>query len=225
MTDLIVSLKESIEDSYFSKSEKSSLKSMLARQPLDAEMINLLRSKILDLANERLTNTNYRLIMQWVKDVNHLLQSNAAQSSRAYFSPGDDCRNVIIRQMNLSLRRLNICVFTISDDQISQAIIDAHAKGVSVRIITDNDKVRDHGSDIDRLHHAGIDIKIDASRNHMHHKFMITDDHSLITGSYNWTVSAARFNHENILLTREQGVVTSYQNGFNQLWKEMADYA
>jgi phosphatidylserine/phosphatidylglycerophosphate/cardiolipin synthase-like enzyme len=79
--------------------------------------------------------------------------------------------------------------------------------------------------DIRQLHLQGIPVKMDISKNHMHHKFMITDDRSLITGSYNWTLSAARFNHENILLTKERGVVSSYRLGFNKLWDEMADFA
>jgi phosphatidylserine/phosphatidylglycerophosphate/cardiolipin synthase-like enzyme len=65
---------------------------------------------------------------------------------------------------------------------------------------------------------------MDNTKNHMHHKFMIADDISVITGSYNWTTSAARFNHENILLTKESGVVASYRKGFDQLWEQMADY-
>jgi phosphatidylserine/phosphatidylglycerophosphate/cardiolipin synthase-like enzyme len=97
------------------------------------------------MANDEVTETNYRLVMQWVKDVNQLLQTHPVQSSHAFFSPGDDCRNAIIQQMNLSLRQLQICVFTISDDQITEAIINAHKKGVQIGIITDNDKSFDHG--------------------------------------------------------------------------------
>jgi phosphatidylserine/phosphatidylglycerophosphate/cardiolipin synthase-like enzyme len=55
----------------------------------------------------------------------------------------------------------------------------------------------------------------------MHHKFMIADLHTLITGSYNWTLSAARYNHENILLTREANVIKSFSSEFDKLWNEM----
>jgi phosphatidylserine/phosphatidylglycerophosphate/cardiolipin synthase-like enzyme len=222
--ELFSLLKRSLEDTYLSKTERNSIKTVLRSEPLDVETVNDLRTKIIELANEKATESNYRLVMQWMKDVNNLLLTSGAQQSQVFFSPGDDCRNAIMRQMNLSLRQLKICVFTISDDQITDAIIRAHQKGVGVRIITDNDKALDHGSDIDHLFRAGIAVKMDMSRNHMHHKFMVTDDLSLITGSYNWTISAARFNHENILLTKESGVVDSYRKGFDQLWKEMADY-
>jgi phosphatidylserine/phosphatidylglycerophosphate/cardiolipin synthase-like enzyme len=50
---------------------------------------------------------------------------------------------------------------------------------------------------------------------------MIADLHTLITGSYNWTLSAARYNHENILLTREANVIKSFASEFDKLWSEM----
>jgi phosphatidylserine/phosphatidylglycerophosphate/cardiolipin synthase-like enzyme len=100
----------------------------------------------------------------------------------------------------------------------------SHKKGLEIRIITDNDKMRDLGSDIDRLAKAGIAVKMDNTSNHMHHKFMVVDDRSLLTGSYNWTRSAARYNHENIVLIHETGVVRSFLKEFERLWKEMNWY-
>jgi phosphatidylserine/phosphatidylglycerophosphate/cardiolipin synthase-like enzyme len=58
----------------------------------------------------------------------------------------------------------------------------------------------------------------------MHHKFMVTDDAHLITGSYNWTLSAAKYNHENILLTTESGVVKSFLKQFELLWPQMVPH-
>lgn len=222
--NLLLHLQQSLEDYYLSKSEKNTLQHLLGKEVLDHQSVNLLRSKIIEFANEKVTEKNYRLVMQWIKEVNNLLQISATQQSRAFFSPGDECRNAIVQQMNLSLRQLKICVFTISDDHITRAILNAHKKGVAVKIITDNDKLSDRGSDIRELARAGIPVKTDVSTNHMHHKFMIADDRSVITGSYNWTISAARFNHENILLTKEAGVVESYRKGFDQLWNEMVDF-
>jgi phosphatidylserine/phosphatidylglycerophosphate/cardiolipin synthase-like enzyme len=223
--DLLQNLHQSLEDYYLSKSEKNTLKSILEKETLDHRAVDFIRTKIIELANEKVTEKNYRLVMKWMKDVNSLLQSAAAQQSRAFFSPGDDCRNAIVQQMNFSLRELKICVFTISDDAITRAILNAHRKGVAIRIITDNDKSFDHGSDIAQLARQGIPVKMDVTKNHMHHKFLVSDKKSLITGSYNWTLSAARYNHENILLTREAGVIDAFSRGFDQLWEEMVEFS
>jgi cardiolipin hydrolase len=225
MEDIIAHLKASIGDNTLTRSEKKSLKSLVADQSLDQDQLNFLRSKIYDLANEKITEANYKEIVEWIKTANSAFIAKPFDDhSEAFFSPGETCREAIIRQINGSVRELKICVFTISDDTIAEAIAFAHRKGVDVRVLTDNDKLFDVGSDIGRLAEAGVAIKVDHTSDHMHHKFMVTDQQSLITGSYNWTRSAAKFNHENIILTREPGLVKAFLKEFERLWEEMKGY-
>jgi phosphatidylserine/phosphatidylglycerophosphate/cardiolipin synthase-like enzyme len=225
MDEILAHLRQSIEDEVFSKTEKRTLKGLLGGRPLDQNQLNLLRSKVYELANERARQDNYKFILEWVRNVNSALSSPTTESSDAFFSPGDACRNVIINQISQATTRLQICVFTISDDSITDAILTSHKRGLDIKIITDNDKSFDEGSDIEQLARSGISVKMDVTPNHMHHKFMVVDQKALITGSYNWTRSAARYNHENILLTREGGVVKSFLKEFDQLWKEMKGFS
>jgi len=225
MDDIIEILRESISDEVLSKSERKSLKAMISEHPLDEHQLNFLRSKIYELANEKVTASNYNFILDWVKSANSaLLIPPSSSVSDAYFSPGDACRNVIINQINAATQQVSICVFTISDDTIADAILTSHKKGKQIRIITDNDKSHDEGSDIEQLAREGISIKMDRSPNHMHHKFMVSDEKAIITGSYNWTRSAAKFNQENIVLSREANLIKSYLKEFDQLWKVMENY-
>lgn len=226
MDDLIKLLTQSIEDDFLSKAERKSLKELIAERPIDEHQLNFLRSKIYELANEKVTPANYKFMVEWIKDANSALSvtNKPTSTSDAYFSPGDTCRNVIIQQIRSAVNQLQICVFTISDDLITDAIVTSHKRGTRIKIITDNDKSLDEGSDIEQLASTGIAVKIDRTPNHMHHKFMLVDGKALITGSYNWTRSAARFNHENILLTNEAGVVKSFMKEFDQLWQEMGVY-
>lgn len=226
MDDLIKLLTQSIEDDFLSKAERKSLKELIVERPIDEHQLNFLRSKIYELANEKVTPANYKFMVEWIKDANSALSATnkPTSTSDAYFSPGDTCRNVIIQQIRSAVNQLQICVFTISDDLITDAIVTSHKRGTRIKIITDNDKSLDEGSDIEQLASTGIAVKIDRTPNHMHHKFMLVDGKALITGSYNWTRSAARFNHENILLTNEAGVVKSFMKEFDQLWQEMEAY-
>jgi len=224
MDEIINQLKLSIEDEIFSRSEKKSIKALINEHPLDVDQLNFLRSKIYEIANEKATPDNYSFILAWIKNANSALLTKNTDKADAYFSPGDACRNTIINQIMYAVSKINICVFTISDDRITSAILDSHRRGRDVRIITDNDKSLDLGSDIAQLAKEGVAIKMDATPNHMHHKFMVVDDSALITGSYNWTLSAAKYNHENVLLTREGGVVKSFMKEFSQLWSTMDDY-
>ena len=51
----------------------------------------------------------------------------------------------------------------------------------------------------------------------MHHKFAIFDGKLLVTGSYNWTDSAERVNHENVLFVDDPAVIQRYQAHFERL--------
>jgi len=225
MEEIIEYLRQSIDDEVFSKSERKSIKTLIGQQLLDENQLNFLRSKIYELATEKVNASNYNFILDWVKAANSaLLIPEPLTLSDAYFSPGEACRNAIINQINSASNQLNICVFTISDDSITDAMITSHRRGIKIRVITDNDKSHDEGSDIEQIASAGISVKMDRTTNHMHHKFMITDERAIITGSYNWTRSAAKFNQENIVLSKEAGLIKSYLKEFDNLWNVMETY-
>ena len=134
------------------------------------------------------------------------------------FSPGSDCKKLILDTIREATQNLDVCVFTISDDTISDALKAAFDRGIEVRILTDNLKVSDEGSDIEYLYNSGIDIRIDRSENHMHHKFMVADGLVTITGSYNWTRSAEKYNQENVIWINDEQFSSSFLSEFETLW-------
>lgn len=113
---------------------------------------------------------------------------------------------------------LDICVFTITYNKIANAIMSEFRDGVKVRIITDNDKTNDLGSDIYRMATAGVPVKMDKTDAHMHHKFAVIDGKLLINGSFNWTMSAQSRNFENVVISNNPKMVKSFQRLFEDLW-------
>ncbi len=141
-----------------------------------------------------------------------------------YFSPGVECLKAILDNLERARKQVDLCIFTISDDRITFKIKKLHEKGLRVRIITDNDKLNDKGSDIEELAKAGIPLRVDRTRAHMHHKFAVIDKKRILTGSYNWTRSAEKYNHENVLLSDQSKAVKAYQTEFDKLWEQMEDF-
>ncbi|WP_048919810.1 phospholipase D-like domain-containing protein [Rufibacter radiotolerans] len=142
----------------------------------------------------------------------------------AFFSPGDECLNAILHSIRSAKHSLHLCVFTISDDRITAALLETFRKGITIQLVTDNEKLFDKGSDIRALAQAGLTIRVDNTQNHMHHKFAIIDSLWVLTGSYNWTRSAALYNHENVLITDDKPVVAAYSKEFTRLWQEMQPF-
>ncbi len=144
------------------------------------------------------------------------------EASAAYFSPGTDCLDAIRREFDRARERADVCVFTVTDDRIRDAMLRAHRRGVALRVITDNDKAFDEGSDVAALQRAGVALRIDQTEHHMHHKFAVFDGARLLNGSYNWTRSAANFNEENVIVTADPALVGAFTAEFERLWARFA---
>ena len=112
-------------------------------------------------------------------------------------------------------KSIDVCMFVLSCAVLLDALIEAHRKGVTVRIVCDNMKIS--GSAY-KITEAGLDVRVDNSPSMMHHKFLVIDKEILLTGSYNWTASGAAYNRENVFITDEKYVVDQYTGEFEKLW-------
>lgn len=219
-------LAESLEDHRLSRAERQTLVSRIGDpiDPIDpAELrrlaVAMARDVVADEAGPRLA-----AVLDWLSEV--LKASETAGNGRpkpdeiaeVHFSPGDDCRDRISSLFRSASKSADVCVFTITDDRVTDAILQATGRGVVVRVISDNDKSDELGSDIDRLSRAGIPVRVDHSAAHMHHKFALFDGKIVLTGSYNWTRGAARDNEENLIVTSDPRMIGPFHRKFEDLW-------
>lgn len=218
-TQLIEEFRESLEDRVLSRREKREIKPS-AKQLTDHEK-QVMLAKVCQMAMEKATDVQGQNLLQWFYEAVKILHRKESEPSphAVFFSPGNECREAIIREINAANKLIHICVFTISDDRITDALLHAHRRNVPIRIITDDDKSLDLGSDIERLANKGIIVQMDNSPVHMHHKFAIFDQTKVLTGSYNWTRSAAEHNYENLVVMEDAAMVRSFEQEFDRLWK------
>ncbi len=224
--EVIGLIDDSAEDNFLTKAEKNQIKAALQSLSPDKRISDLLRSELFKIARNQINAENYMEVLVWTEKVNKLILSAnkvEVQQESVYFSPGEECLQAILSNIRQARNKIRICLFTISDDRIAEELISKKRQGVSIKIITDNDKMFDRGSDIEKLHRAGIPIRVDETDNHMHHKFALFDSDITLTGSYNWTRSAERYNHENILITDSNKVLRQFNKEFDSLWDEFPD--
>ncbi len=221
-------LRATLEDSRLSRGERKAFKGWLEEQAPDSQRLGYMRNRIFDLAAENLTSTRDRQVLKWLEELTAALRAYERESlapptcAEGHFSPGPECLNRLRHLLGQAARTLDICVFTITDDRLSEAVRDAHRRGVSVRILSDMEKSGDLGSDVSRLAQDGIDVRFDAADKHMHHKFAIFDREILVTGSYNWTRSAADSNEENLVVSDDARLLRDFQGEFDRLWLQYA---
>ncbi len=159
--------------------------------------------------------------IRWLETTFEQIEKNSFRLHEVLFSPGQDIPENLAFYLSQAKASIDLCVFTISDDVLSECLKKLHERGIKIRIITDNNKMRDAGSQIKELARCGIDVKVDNSRYHMHNKFGIIDGRIAFTGSYNWTYTAKMHNQENLLLTTNFTIVHKFINEFATLWEQM----
>lgn len=228
-------LRRSLADHKLSGGEKTALGNWLAVNVQTDQERGLARHTAFELAAAAVNDPDTANLVGWLEDVMRVLVpmtgtpvANAAGAGRhlAFFSPGERCLQQIIDRFDTCRRTADVCVFTITDDRISRAILRAHRRGVKVRIISDNEKWHDLGSDIQQFREAGIAVKVDDIvgktdphlNGHMHHKFAIFDGVRLLNGSYNWTRGAASANFENLVDTGDPELIAVFAEEFQRLW-------
>lgn len=135
------------------------------------------------------------------------------------FFPGEQNEHKVVNMIRTAHYTLDVCMFTMTNDKLFEAIEEVWNANVMVRVITDDECVNNKGSDVNKLACLGVPIKVDSNAQyHMHHKFVIIDGKVIITGSFNWTVQAVKNNNENVLLLENEKVVKDYMNEFEKLW-------
>lgn len=214
-------LRDSAQDLALSNEERSALRELGVELPPDR--LRFLRNRAFDIAREQVAANPAEALpmLKWVEQVVRTLDVNAGPVetlTSTYFSPGDACMQRLRALCASAKQTLDICVFTISDDRLSGVILDAHKRGVVVRIISDNDKVYDDGNDVRRLNESGIPVRVDHSEYHMHHKFALFDGKQLANGSFNWTRTATEHNDENLVVSNDRNLVRSFAQQFEVLW-------
>ena len=226
--DLDTLLKQTLADHQFQSGEKKALVAWAAEHAPDESSRAVARSRAFALAKAELPGAPAR-VLDWLEEAVKVFCRPGGgpalappEPSGAYFSPGTTIIQEVIRQFHTARQAADVCVFTITDDRITDAILRAHTRGVAVRVLTDDEKSHDLGSDIDRLRAAGIRCKMDVGNAaHMHHKFALFDGRRLMTGSFNWTRSDSEQNEENLIVTADPTLVGAFASRFEALWGRM----
>jgi phosphatidylserine/phosphatidylglycerophosphate/cardiolipin synthase-like enzyme len=116
---------------------------------------------------------------------------------------------------------IDIAAYEFNSPALTQALLDAKARGVRIRIVTDNeDGLADDQTTLGQLQAAGIPIVTDERSALMHDKFIILDGQVVWTGSWNLTVNDTYRNNNNAVALRSQQAVENYQTEFNEMFIE-----
>jgi cardiolipin hydrolase len=143
-----------------------------------------------------------------------------------YFSDGDRVADRVVAAVNSTERSLEAAIYDLTEPAITAAIARARQRGINIRIVADEGQAWERHSQIPYLKGEGILVRLGhgyrGSRSIMHDKFAIFDGRRVVTGSFNWTTSADRYNYENAIFISDPAAVLRYQREFERIWEAAA---
>jgi phosphatidylserine/phosphatidylglycerophosphate/cardiolipin synthase-like enzyme len=135
-----------------------------------------------------------------------------------YFSPDDGAAEKIIGAISRAEEEIHFMVFSLTLNEIGDALIAPADQGVEISGVVESDLVHNPGSEVERLVQSGVQIRLDGNPRNMHHKVFIIDDRTVITGSYNFSRSAEVQNDENVLIFHHTEVAEIYLLEFSRVF-------
>lgn len=129
-------------------------------------------------------------------------------------------RKEIIQLLANANSEVLIAMAWFTSQELFDTLIGCRKRGVKVELVLLDNAINwmYYAPDFNQLIEAGGIIRVArADIGQMHHKFCVIDSKIIITGSYNWTYYAEKYNKENIVITDEQVIVHSFRSEFQKV--------
>jgi phosphatidylserine/phosphatidylglycerophosphate/cardiolipin synthase-like enzyme len=133
-----------------------------------------------------------------------------------FFSPKGGCTEAIVKNLNQAEKYVLVQAYSFTSKPIAEALVNAHKRGVKVKVLLDKSQKHGKGSKLDLLVEAGVPVMIDTKHSIAHNKVMIIDGVTVITGSFNFTNAAEDKNAENLLVLHDKVVAKKYRDNWNR---------
>ena len=134
-----------------------------------------------------------------------------------YFAPEDHVRREIIDEIEAANATIDFMAFSFTSSEIAKAMAARIQDGVVVRGLFDKSQAGSKYSQDEWLAQRGARIGLDTNKHNMHHKVIIIDTETVITGSYNFSQAAETRNDENVLIIHSPDVARKYRDEFESL--------
>lgn len=137
-----------------------------------------------------------------------------------YFSPDDQTAKRLVELLSSAQKNIYFLAFSFTSDDLADALIRRARAGVEVAGVMDESQIASNqGTEFERLRAAGLDIRTDGNKNKMHNKVFIIDGNIVITGSYNFSASAEKYNDENTIILYNKDIAAQYLAEFQRIFE------
>ena len=140
-----------------------------------------------------------------------------------FFSPSQNLEQVDIGLIEQAHASIKVAMYAFTDRNIAAALERQAARGVKVFIYRDREQFEQ-----ERMRRSGvaemlatrpnIHVRVKGTDELMHDKMMLIDDVILRDGSGNWSVSAARYQDNQVTVTQDASEIAAFNRDFEAMW-------
>ena len=147
--------------------------------------------------------------------------AEAGTRSEAAFSPHGESLQLILKGIAAAEKEILVAGYSFTSKPIAEALLTAHRRGVSVRVMVDAKSNTGRYTAASFLANHEVPVRMNSNYAIMHHKFMVIDGKHVQTGSFNYSAAAASRNAENVLMLWNMPELAGiYAQEWQRLWEE-----
>jgi len=122
----------------------------------------------------------------------------------------------LVEAIDATRLSIDVAAYSISLNSVRNALIRAHERGVTVRVVMESNNM--DRSDVQIMLEAGIPIIGDNRQGLMHDKFMVLDRSEVWLGSMNFTDSGTYEDNNHMIRIRSTKIAENYSVEFNEMF-------
>jgi phosphatidylserine/phosphatidylglycerophosphate/cardiolipin synthase-like enzyme len=141
-------------------------------------------------------------------------------TGEVYFSPQDGVAKHVLDRLAAAKRSVHFMAFSYTSSAIADAMVGKVKAGLPVRGVFESQNAGGTGSAFSRLTQGGVNVLEDGNCYILHHKVIVIDERTVITGSYNFSFSAERDNDENLVIVDDPNLAHAYLQEFERVYAQ-----
>jgi phosphatidylserine/phosphatidylglycerophosphate/cardiolipin synthase-like enzyme len=136
---------------------------------------------------------------------------------------GEECRRILLKELANAKDEVRVAIYMFTDRKILAALQRVHKRDVDLIVKYDQGTAQRFElmqEMISTLRGSGVDVipvVFEKSRGKMHNKFVVIDRKKVLTGSYNFTVTAAEASYENFVRIESAVIAKRYLDEFENI--------
>ena len=140
------------------------------------------------------------------------------------FSPDGGAEQLVLHTIGGARKSIRVMAYSFTSRTVVASLIAARRRGVDVAVTVDyrnnieEDRSGRARAALGALVYAGIPVRTVSAFDLQHSKYVLVDDATIETGSFNYSQQAARFNSESVVVIHDAPAVVA---AFGANWRDV----